>query len=750
MKRTLIIPTLLGLLWTMLLAVLLLWSIMGEQRHINELAQHQAKAMFQQIVATRSWNAENGGVFVPRGENAAPNPYLPPEERVLRGEDGRELVKVNPAFMTRLIADIASARNDVRFHITSLAPVRPENVPDTWERETLTLLAPDQDRFELTPGPDGAGKFRYMAPLICEGSCVSCHVTEQIGSVRGGISVSIPAGPLLGYQEANLRKQVTAYGIIWVIGLLGLGGTSFELNRRKLAAEASNQTKSRFLANMSHDMRTPLTGILGLTERMLLHRGLDSRDARYAKLIAHSAKNLLEVVGDILDFSRLDSGRLDIKPQPFEPRLAVDKTAGIFAFAAEDKGLAFYVRVEESTPELLVGDEFRFRQVLANLLGNAVKFTDQGEVALSVSAAPEGQGGWRLRCAVRDTGVGLDPAHHEVIFGCFNQVDGSLSRRHAGSGLGLSIARQLARLMGGDITLESRPGQGSLFVFTARMGRTEGVAEAGSLASELRDGRGETGHGLAGRTVLVVDDHKVNRILLSDILDEQGALPRLAQSGQEAIERLRRERCDLILMDLQMPGMGGVEAIERIRALEREQGLPRTPVIVLTAFASPAEAAALPAGEIEALVGKPIDVPLLLRTMDEALSGRTNAVASPEPAGQSGMEAALLDVEAALKLLSGRRDFYAMLAGEFFSCSGGLQSSFEKAAAERDFREAARIAHIIKTSAAALGANRLGSMAAGFERMAMERVLPGDDERRNLGGLLNRTLDALRQAVSGR
>jgi len=747
MKRTLIIPTMLGLLWTLLLAALFLWSILGEQRHITDLAEHQAKAMFQQLVATRSWNSVHGGVYVPQGEGMAPNPYLPENERTLRGENGQELVKVNPAFMTRQIADIAAARDDVRYHITSLLPVRPENAPDTWEREALRQLTPGQVRFELVPGPDGSGKFRYMAPLVCETSCVPCHPQDRVGAVRGGITVSIPAEPLLGYQASNLRKQTAAYAVIWIIGLLGLGGTSYELNRRKELAEASNRTKSRFLANMSHDMRTPLTGILGLTERMLLGMRLDRRDTRYARLISHSARTLLEVVNDILDSSRIESGRLELEPHPFDPREAVAKLAGIFAYAAKDKGLRFTTRVDASVPALLVGDEFRCRQVLANLLGNAVKFTENGSVSLTVSARPDGEGGVLLLCAVEDSGVGIAAHDIETIFGCFNQVDGSLSRRHAGSGLGLSIARQLARLMGGDVTVRSEPGAGSVFTFSARL------AEAGEDACPVREERrrsaGPQGlESLAGRKVLVVDDHKVNRILLHDILKEQGAAPTLANDGVEALALAAGQRFDLVLMDLQMPGMGGVEAIQRLRALEREQGVSRVPVIVLTAFSSPGEVVELPAGEIDGLVEKPLDVPLLLRTMAAALSGPAPAAAAQPHAPGDG--ASLLDIAPALKLLGGRRDFYGMLASEFFDCSQGLCADLKRAAQGGDLREAERIAHTLKSSAAALGASQLGSLAAQLERQAREKGGVTPEQCDSLDGLLSRTLQALRDAVAVR
>ena len=749
MKRLIIIPVLLGLFWTGLLLALFLWNMAGERRHIMELAEYQARAFFQQILAARAWNAAHGGVFVPVGPNVAPNPHLPATERSLATASGETLVRLNPAYMTRQIADIAALNAGVHFHITSLAPIRPENAPDAWERESLAEL-PSEGRFELVFGGADKGQFRFMAPLLTEESCRGCHPGAVVGTARGGISVSAPAGPLLASRDRNQRTLATTYGIIWVVGLLGIGGSTFEISRRREKAEALSRMKSRFLANMSHDMRTPLTGIIGLSER-LLGEQLSPRAERYAKLVIHSAGSLLEIVGDILDVSRLDSGRLELEARPFSLRRAVEQTSSIFAFTAKEKGLDFTVQVGPEVPACLLGDAFRYRQVLANLLGNAVKFTERGGVGLTVELDPaQSSSGVRVRTVVADTGVGIAPEDQGRVFECFSQVDDSLSRRHAGSGLGLCIARELARMMGGDIAVESAPGRGSAFVFTAVLG-----LGAPAQLPEEAVGRTDTpavgpDPALAGLRVLVVDDHNANRILLNDILREDGAEARLAAGGPEALALLRKAPSDLLLLDLQMPGMDGVEVVRRVRALEAELGRERMPILILTAFALPEDQALLPASEIEGVVGKPIDVTALHQAMRAAVPGRAAIVPATTADGPpaSATDAEVLHTGEALRLLGGRRDLYRLLASDFLETAPALTAAFEEAAGRGDLNEACRLMHTLKSGAASLGAQRLRDTAAELERLTRSRQAVSDADQTALRAMLDQTNQALRQTAS--
>lgn len=754
MRRIYLIPVLLGLLWTLLLGILFAWNAVGERRHIMELAEHQTKALFQQIVTTRSWNSAYGGVFVPLGPASEPNPYLPENQRVLRTEVGQVLVKINPAYMTRQLGDITAKSIGTRFRIMSLAPIRPENGPDTWEKEALSSLAPGQERFELVPGPGGNDQFRYMAPIVAEESCLICHPQDQVGKIRGGIDVSMPAEPLFLLRDANLRTQATAYGIIWLVGLVGLGGSTYEISRKRELAENLSRVRSRFLANMSHDMRTPLTGIMGLSQRMLHDGGLDSRNAQYASLMNHSAGTLLEIVNDILDFARLDSGRLELSARPFDLRDAVERTVRIFSFAAGEKALAFSSEVGPDVPRLLEGDEFRYRQVLANLLGNAIKFTEHGFVRLSIHAAPDGADAFVIKTVVADSGVGIHPEYMETIFSSFSQADDSLSRRHAGSGLGLSIARQVARLMGGDVTVTSAPNEGSKFTFTARMQKApaESALPAACNAGAQEEKRDTRFDG--GLKILVVDDHNVNRTLLRDILQESGAEVILAGGGREALGYFEQECFDLVLTDLQMPEMDGVETILRVREIERTKLRGRTPVIVLTAFASTNDIGELPREEIDGLFTKPIDVEALKRAIMSITGDRgspppreteqASRPARPLPDAAGFDSVPLLEPEGAMKLLGGRPDLYRLMINEFLLAVEGLHSDFEQALARGDRREMARAFHTLKSNSAAIGALRLRDCACLLELQASGSGDVDREHYRHLVLLLDHTVQAIR------
>jgi hypothetical protein len=748
MRRILIIPVLLGLVWTALLIALFTRNIIGERRHVMDIAERQAKAFFQQVVSTRAWNSLHGGIYVPLGPLAEPNPYLPEQERVQRMESGQILVKINPAYMTRQLASIAEARSGVIVHITSLKPIRAENAPDAWEREALSRLEPGGEFFELVPAP-GGDLFRYIAPLTAEASCLQCHVNEHEGDVRGGINVSLHAGPLLSYFNATAKGQAVSFGVIWLTGILGLGGCFLEINRKREKAENLSLVKSRFLANMSHDMRTPLNGIIRLAGRML-RQDSSPRDAQYARLMVHSAKSLLEMVNDILEFARLDSGRLELKPRPFDPRLAVTRAADIFAFAAGEKFLDFSWEVDPDVPPLLCGDDFRFRQVLANLLGNAVKFTERGFVRLNMRAAQTGNGLWALRTEVQDSGVGIAAEHLESIFECFSQAEDCPTHRHAGSGLGLSIARQLARLMGGDVTVASTPGQGSRFTFTALLrpcapGETVPEQDAADLAAS-----GGLDLFLPGCRFLVVDDHGVNRVLLRDVLRECGAEVQLAQDGFAALKLFEQERFDLVFMDLQMPGMDGAKAIRNMRGIEHGRGQARTPILVLTAFAVPEEAADLPSGEIDGVLGKPLDLGQLREAILRAAPGRRDTAIPPADGGRVEEPAAgpLLELEPALRLLDGRRDLYASLVDEFLTSAESLQQELEAATARGDNREAMRLAHTVKTGAATVGASRLRVLATALETRARAQEPLAPEHGQDLRGTLNQTVQALKSAVA--
>lgn len=544
--QTFIVPAVLVALWGVLLLALYQWNARTEAAHVRELALLQARAFFSQIVSTRAWNAAHGGVFVHTSELGQPNPWLPPDQRTLMAADGTMLTRMNPAYMTRQISEFLTTSQGVSFRITGLHPLRQENEADQWEndsllafskgaRETFTLaLPPDDEHPHVTERTSGSGdtrhgpSFRYMAPLMADQSCLGCHRTadDTVGGLRGGISVSIAAAPLLALERQRLDQTALAYAIIGVVGLLGIGGASLQVSRKKALAEAANRMKSAFLANMSHDMRTPLTGIIGMAELLSgFQPGHDADErtqgarcsepggltppaagcafaaaphaengARYSEYLGQlrcAAANLLEIVNDITDFSCLESGRMRLAPRSFRLRPSLEACLGLFRFAGERKGLSLSLHVAENVPDVLLGDDFRLRQALGNLIGNAVKFTREGGVAVVVNlmtepgthAQPAGRVSGRggniggsagesrhvlLRFAVVDTGVGIPLEQQDSIFESFVQGEAASTLCLGGTGLGLAISREIARMLDGDIGVASTPGAGSEFWFTAR------------------------------------------------------------------------------------------------------------------------------------------------------------------------------------------------------------------------------------------------------------------------------------------
>jgi len=371
------------------------------------------------------------------------------------------------------------------------------------------------------------------------------------------------------------------------------------------AAEQASQAKSDFLANMSHELRTPLNAILGYAQ-LLQRAPLQDKHKNAVRVINHSGNHLLSLITDILDLSKIEAGKMDLYDAPFDLRAAIGRVHEIVRFLAEQKALPLSVAIADNVPRAIKADEKRLQQVLLNLLGNAVKFTSSGRVALVVSVLDAATDSALLRFEVQDSGSGLSAEEIERIFRPFEQA-GSVARREAGTGLGLAISRQLTRLMNSEIHVQSRVGQGSSFWFDVRVPVCE--LTNGENAVDVAH---VTGYAGARRSVLVVDDGEDNRALLCCMLGELGFDCREAADGLEALQSAQRDRPDLILMDLKMPGMDGVEATRLIRIIEP---LKDVPVIVISAnVAEDMVAQCLTVGA-DAFLSKPVEQAELLRTV---------------------------------------------------------------------------------------------------------------------------------------
>jgi signal transduction histidine kinase/ActR/RegA family two-component response regulator len=367
------------------------------------------------------------------------------------------------------------------------------------------------------------------------------------------------------------------------------------------AAEAANRAKSEFLANISHEIRTPLNGVLGIAEAMGRTR-LTARQAGMIRTIRDSGETLDALLADILDLAQVETGQVTLNSSPVRVADLCASVAGLFADRAQAKGLALLTRIEPAADVVVMADPLRLRQILSNLISNAVKFTEAGAITLAASREDG-----RLRLEVRDTGAGFDIALRDQLFQRFRQADGSLTRAQGGVGLGLPLCQRLAALMGAELDCISEPGRGAIFSLEADFPLAEAAPEA--AGGDERPPR-----------VLVVDDNPVNRQVLELILDSAGVDHAAAENGQEAVEAFRRQTFDAVLMDIQMPVMDGLEATRQIRSWEGEAHIARRPILIVSANCLPDHVAAGQAAGADGHIAKPVSAAKVLTALAGALS----------------------------------------------------------------------------------------------------------------------------------
>ena len=532
---------------------------------------------------------------------------------------------------------------------------------------------------------------------------------------------------------------------------------NLELVSARDVAEDAAQAKSAFLANMSHEIRTPMNVIIGLTHLMLRDAHDPVTSDRLAK-VGDAAMHLLDIINDILDLSKIDAGKLALAPVDFSVDALLARATAMVTDSARRKGLALTVD-RGDLPQALRGDALRLSQVLVNLLSNAVKFTTRGSVVLRCDVLAQAGSEWTIRFAVRDTGVGISPEAQERLFSPFEQADGSTTRRFGGTGLGLSIARELAQLMGGAVGVESEMGRGSVFWFTAKLHAAgtheqsaptphDAVVATRGVEQALKDGHG-------GARVLIADDNRINQELATELLRLVDLQVEVADNGRIAVDMARRGAYDMILMDMQMPEMDGLEATRLIRSVPELGG---TPIVAMTASAFGADRDACLAAGMNDHIGKPVNPVTLyekmLRWLDESRKApRAAPMADPPPPLPAPPQPTdvlddidALDVVRGMSLFAGQRALYMQALGYFVDLYSDGLAAVDRylAGAPGATREAAgRDIHSMGGAAAALGAIELENAARRIDRMVRgDRAKPVDDAE------LRPELEALRTGLA--